>query len=343
MYKPVCAAPHRRTQSVQKQGSAKVICEVEAYPPQVNFTWKFNGSSEGEALPLESIENHGTISALNYTTAMEQDFGTLLCWATNAIGSQRKPCVIHLVPQARPPNVPAAPINCSIANQSSEAISVVCAPAEEMSTEEITSRPEWWVGGLQSGTGVRLSIRSVASSGASLPVTLEADIMKVAEKRMGPPEEISMPPVIGAVIGGVGVVVLLLALGLLLARYAPKCCASRADTDRIPNTPPPHPRAGKDIALTSLKCAAENNENIKISKARGNFVSSSSLEEEGSLMRACPSVESKASEVSGASSVSRDEGRGLQRSSGQTEETKQFAAAEADGLHNNPDLVLGTG
>ena len=97
--KPVCAVPVIRNQGVTKQESAKVICEVEAYPPQVNFTWKFNGSSEGEALPLDSIENHGTISALNYTAAIEQDYGTLLCWATNSIGIQHKPCVIHLRPR----------------------------------------------------------------------------------------------------------------------------------------------------------------------------------------------------------------------------------------------------
>jgi len=102
--KPVCSHPAWKRQNVTRQETAKVICKVEAYPPQVNFTWKFNGSSEGEALPMDSIENHGTISALNYTAAIEQDFGTLLCWATNKIGRQRKPCVIHLIPKSLTPS-----------------------------------------------------------------------------------------------------------------------------------------------------------------------------------------------------------------------------------------------
>ena len=102
--KPVCSSPTWKKQNVTKQEPAKVICQVEAYPPQVNFTWKFNGSSEGEALPMDSIENHGTVSALNYTAAMEQDFGTLLCWATNKIGMQKKPCVIHLIPKSHGPS-----------------------------------------------------------------------------------------------------------------------------------------------------------------------------------------------------------------------------------------------
>ncbi|MPC36837.1 hypothetical protein E2C01_030304 [Portunus trituberculatus] len=85
--------------------SAKVVCQVEAFPHQVNFTWRFNGSSEGEALPLHAIKSQGTSSMLNYTASMEQDYGTLLCWAANKIGIQKDPCVIHLIPagQTRDP------------------------------------------------------------------------------------------------------------------------------------------------------------------------------------------------------------------------------------------------
>lgn len=65
----------------------------------MNFTWRFNGSTEGgEAVPLQAIRNKGTSSMLNYTASLEQDYGTLLCWATNLIGVQREPCVIHLIP-----------------------------------------------------------------------------------------------------------------------------------------------------------------------------------------------------------------------------------------------------
>lgn len=65
---------------------------------KVNFTWRFNGSAEGEALPIQAIKSQGTSSILNYTASMEQDYGTLLCWATNKIGTQKDPCVIHLIP-----------------------------------------------------------------------------------------------------------------------------------------------------------------------------------------------------------------------------------------------------
>lgn len=48
-----------------------------------------------------------------------------------------------------------------------------------------SSLPKWEVKGLRAGMGVRLNIWSTGAKGPSPRVTLEADIMKVAEKRMG--------------------------------------------------------------------------------------------------------------------------------------------------------------
>lgn len=36
-------------------------------------------------------------SVVTYTPVTELDYGTLLCWATNSIGSQRVPCVYHII------------------------------------------------------------------------------------------------------------------------------------------------------------------------------------------------------------------------------------------------------
>ena len=40
---------------------------------------------------------------------------------------------------------------------------------------------------------------------------------------VGPPEEIYVPPMIGAVVGGVGAIVILIISGLILSRYVPRC------------------------------------------------------------------------------------------------------------------------
>lgn len=97
---PVCVQPSRRTEVVERSESARVSCEVEAFPANVNFTWKFNGSSsDGEALPLHYVvHSQGTSSFLNYSVQVEKDFGTLLCWASNAVGVQDEPCIVHVIP-----------------------------------------------------------------------------------------------------------------------------------------------------------------------------------------------------------------------------------------------------
>lgn len=39
-----------------------------------------------------------TVSELLYTPKNERDFGTLACWAKNAIGKQTEPCLFQVVP-----------------------------------------------------------------------------------------------------------------------------------------------------------------------------------------------------------------------------------------------------
>lgn len=76
-----------------------VVCKVEAHPPAHSFRWKFNNS--GETLEVvsgsHSVDKNGMSSTLRYTLAKERDYGTLSCWADNAVGSQTKPCLFQLV------------------------------------------------------------------------------------------------------------------------------------------------------------------------------------------------------------------------------------------------------
>lgn len=52
----------------------------------------------------------------------EQDYGTIMCWADNAVGQQREPCVFHLIAAGKP----EMPYNCSLVNQTSESLEVNC-------------------------------------------------------------------------------------------------------------------------------------------------------------------------------------------------------------------------
>ena len=65
---------------------------------------------------------NGTLSKVDYIPRTMLDYGTLLCWAENNIGSQSQPCMFHLIP-AQPP----APINdCSISHRDTSSVGVTC-------------------------------------------------------------------------------------------------------------------------------------------------------------------------------------------------------------------------
>lgn len=58
--------------------------------------------------------------------SQELDFGTIMCWADNAVGQQKEPCVFHLIAAGKPD----APFNCSLVNQTSDSLEVDCSEGE---------------------------------------------------------------------------------------------------------------------------------------------------------------------------------------------------------------------
>ena len=77
--------------------SLEIACEVDADPPVENFRWKFNNSGETLDVGQERFTNNGSVSVLKYTPVADLDYGTLSCWAQNAIGMQVTPCIYQLV------------------------------------------------------------------------------------------------------------------------------------------------------------------------------------------------------------------------------------------------------
>ena len=44
---------------------------------------------------------NGTQSVLDYVPRTEMDYGNVMCWATNSVGRQEKPCVFHIIPAGK--------------------------------------------------------------------------------------------------------------------------------------------------------------------------------------------------------------------------------------------------
>ena len=64
-------------------------------------SWKFNTTSVIMDLPRSSFMEHGNFSVLSYQAQSEMDYGSVLCWAQNELGKQRKPCIFHLMPAGK--------------------------------------------------------------------------------------------------------------------------------------------------------------------------------------------------------------------------------------------------
>ncbi|KAK7078205.1 hypothetical protein SK128_007804, partial [Halocaridina rubra] len=96
-YAPVCVSSVVSQHSVAKHENARISCNVLANPPVVEFSWAFNNTAEAVSVPDDRYVVQGTESVVNYTPVTELDYGTLLCWATNAIGQQLHPCVFQII------------------------------------------------------------------------------------------------------------------------------------------------------------------------------------------------------------------------------------------------------
>lgn len=128
---PVCANKQREVMGASKHETMMINCQVDAYPPANSFHWTFNSSAKpsdelpttlhsSEVIirlrsnnillqvsitwqlslllihPLDPTWQNG-LPHLNYTPSSDVDYGTVSCWARNAVNVQLNPCVFQVV------------------------------------------------------------------------------------------------------------------------------------------------------------------------------------------------------------------------------------------------------
>eukprot|EP00095_Tigriopus_kingsejongensis_P007812 snap_masked-scaffold204_size260821-processed-gene-1.10 protein:Tk07812 transcript:snap_masked-scaffold204_size260821-processed-gene-1.10-mRNA-1 annotation:"neural cell adhesion molecule 2-like" len=119
-YKPVCIAPTIEYKGDNRSQGIDLKCQVDAKPKSSTFRWLFNSSETRFEIPsAESIMSFG-----NYKPTSGDQHGEVLCWASNDLGEQLKPCVFHVVPLG----APQAPRDCQISNHTASTIEVTCTP-----------------------------------------------------------------------------------------------------------------------------------------------------------------------------------------------------------------------
>ena len=85
--------------AASRSEDVNISCEMDALPNSLKFHWTHtNTVGESSEIGSEIYSSLGSRSLLHYHVRSEEDFGTLLCWASNSIGTAERPCVYQLVP-----------------------------------------------------------------------------------------------------------------------------------------------------------------------------------------------------------------------------------------------------
>lgn len=81
---------------------------MDSKPKSQTFRWLFNSSETRFEIPsAESVMSFG-----NYKATSGDEHGEVLCWASNELGEQSRPCVFHVVPLG----APQPPTDCSVSS-----------------------------------------------------------------------------------------------------------------------------------------------------------------------------------------------------------------------------------
>lgn len=95
---PVCKSESPQSQGVARGEVVRAVCEVDANPSDVQFSWTLLTTAGQTELPPGSWTVDRTRSVATYSPAAAAQYGTLSCRARNALGLQDKPCLTHVLP-----------------------------------------------------------------------------------------------------------------------------------------------------------------------------------------------------------------------------------------------------
>ncbi|KAK7072464.1 hypothetical protein SK128_012310 [Halocaridina rubra] len=119
---PVCSPNQVTTYAVGRYEDAEVTCSVEANPLEATFQWTFNNTADTIDVPQGRYTSTSSHSVITYTPMTSLDYGTLLCWASNEIGTQKEPCLYHIVPAGKPD----PPGNCTVSQKTRISVRINC-------------------------------------------------------------------------------------------------------------------------------------------------------------------------------------------------------------------------
>ncbi|XP_023348793.1 uncharacterized protein LOC111717526 [Eurytemora carolleeae] len=124
MYAPVCISNDDvpLMLSAEIDTPTVISCQVDAFPPTVNFRWFFNNSEIEEWIGTDSFHQAGLASSLQFVPKSSKDYGSLFCMSENAVGQMSKPCSFQILPTGRP----SALTECQVTNKTLSSMKIEC-------------------------------------------------------------------------------------------------------------------------------------------------------------------------------------------------------------------------
>ncbi|KAG0726916.1 Nephrin [Chionoecetes opilio] len=165
-------------------------------------------------IPEETYSTRDLISVLTYSVNDENDYRGLTCFGENLVGRMREPCYFEVIPAGKPDPLN----NCTVFNQTSEALFVSCLPGYDGGLNQ-----RFVVQVFEDVEGIRLNIHNFTKNEdpiftvGALRAGTEYLLSFYAENSKGKSEErkiygFTLPalgrPVLGVLIGVVGALVL---------------------------------------------------------------------------------------------------------------------------------------
>nr|XP_012222068.1 PREDICTED: hemicentin-1-like isoform X2 [Linepithema humile] len=204
-----------------KHETVSLVCEVEASPTTVTFHWTFNSSGDLTDVPSSKYTSDGTTSRLNYTPSTDMDYGVLGCWASNAVGHSKQPCLYQVIAAGRPYPLQ----NCTAYNLNGSWVRISCVEGYDgglpqkfvamVGKRRLESPSPYWE--FQLFKSAKVALYAVNEKGSSEPYAIEVALKGVA-KYTGESTSVDMSPILiglGGTATGLGLIV----TGVLMALW----------------------------------------------------------------------------------------------------------------------------
>ncbi|KAI1287039.1 B-cell receptor CD22 [Halotydeus destructor] len=243
-FRPSCKVAQRLVYATGTNELVNVLCEVEADPREVRFSWSANVSSQSSE--IRSFSSTNLRSVASYVPKNRFGFGSIVCSAENEVGQQLESCVFSVVPAGPPEAVK----NCQVTNRSMSTLLVECTAGDASGLTQYffmevydlllqklhhnasnEDEPRFFVANLPTAAQLTLVIYATNNRGRSGSVSLTVRTLGPPEKQMSRDivDQVAFNPLLGLLMATVAVVVLISTIIIIVMRIQ----ANHHDTDQV--------------------------------------------------------------------------------------------------------------